>query len=204
MKLGLSLTAECQSCYARASHKTSEAIEEKAAFGGLWSRFDSAKYWPATRTRGRDSSCYETIMETVTLKLSVPHRIAPERFAEALDTADARAGLRSFQEGMILPLRSFFSVPDEQFGGSDCAAQNGRKTRSQKYCGDLPQLNSPLLMRCASQEAAEGGLLFEGDLFRTAFPRRGELHSASSFRAQLSAFVRARKISMSTLSPTAW
>jgi len=25
--------------------------------------------------------------------------IAPERFAEALETADARAGLRSFQEG---------------------------------------------------------------------------------------------------------
>ena len=42
--------------------------------------------------------------------------IAPERFAEALETADARAGLRSFQEGRDPALMKIvFSVPDEQF-----------------------------------------------------------------------------------------
>ena len=42
--------------------------------------------------------------------------IAPERFAEALETADARAGLRSFQEGRDPALVEIvFSVPDEQF-----------------------------------------------------------------------------------------
>ena len=42
--------------------------------------------------------------------------IAPERFAEALETADARAGLRSFQEGRDPALMEIvFSVPDEQF-----------------------------------------------------------------------------------------
>ena len=42
--------------------------------------------------------------------------IAPERFAEALDIADARAGLRSFQEGRDPALMEIvFSVPDEQF-----------------------------------------------------------------------------------------
>ena len=44
------------------------------------------------------------------------NRIAPERFAEALDTADARAGLRPFQEGRDPALMEIvFSVPDEQF-----------------------------------------------------------------------------------------
>jgi len=42
--------------------------------------------------------------------------IAPERFAEALETADARAGLRTFQEGCDPGLMEIvFSVPDEQF-----------------------------------------------------------------------------------------
>jgi len=42
--------------------------------------------------------------------------IAPERLAEALETADARAGLRSFQEGRDPRLMEIvFSVPDEQF-----------------------------------------------------------------------------------------
>jgi len=42
--------------------------------------------------------------------------IAPERFAEALETADARAGLRSFQEGRDPALMEIvLSVPDEQF-----------------------------------------------------------------------------------------
>ena len=42
--------------------------------------------------------------------------IAPERFAEALETADVRAGLRSFQEGRDPALMEIvFSVPDEQF-----------------------------------------------------------------------------------------
>jgi hypothetical protein len=42
--------------------------------------------------------------------------IAPERFAEALEIADARAGLRSFQEGRDPALMEIvFSVPDEQF-----------------------------------------------------------------------------------------
>ncbi|HYS57856.1 MAG TPA: hypothetical protein VEM34_06905 [Burkholderiales bacterium] len=42
--------------------------------------------------------------------------IAPERFLEALDTADVRAGLRSFQEGRDPALMEIvFSVPDEQF-----------------------------------------------------------------------------------------
>jgi hypothetical protein len=42
--------------------------------------------------------------------------IAPERFAEALETADARAGLRPFQEGRDPVLMEIvFSVPDEQF-----------------------------------------------------------------------------------------
>jgi len=42
--------------------------------------------------------------------------IAPERFAEALETVDARAGLRSFQEGRDPALMEIvFSVPDEQF-----------------------------------------------------------------------------------------
>ena len=44
------------------------------------------------------------------------NRIAPERFAEALETADARAGLRRFQEGRDPALMEIvFSVPDEQF-----------------------------------------------------------------------------------------
>ena len=44
------------------------------------------------------------------------NRIAPERFAEALEAADARAGLRSFQEGRDPALMEIvFSVPDEQF-----------------------------------------------------------------------------------------
>jgi hypothetical protein len=44
------------------------------------------------------------------------NRIAPERFSEALETADARAGLRSFQEGRDPALVEIvFSVPDEQF-----------------------------------------------------------------------------------------
>jgi hypothetical protein len=42
--------------------------------------------------------------------------IAPERFLEALETADVRAGLRSFQEGRDPALMEIvFSVPDEQF-----------------------------------------------------------------------------------------
>jgi len=42
--------------------------------------------------------------------------IAPERFAEALEVADARAGVRSFQEGRDPALMEIvFSVPDEQF-----------------------------------------------------------------------------------------
>ena len=42
--------------------------------------------------------------------------IAPERFAEALETADSRAGLRSFQEARDPALMEIvFSVPDEQF-----------------------------------------------------------------------------------------
>ena len=42
--------------------------------------------------------------------------IAPERFAEALETADARAGLRSLSEGWDSALLEIvFSVPDEQF-----------------------------------------------------------------------------------------
>jgi hypothetical protein len=44
------------------------------------------------------------------------NRIAPERFAEALDTADARAGLRSSQEGRDPALVEIVSsVPGEQF-----------------------------------------------------------------------------------------
>ena len=44
------------------------------------------------------------------------NRIAPECFAEALETADARAGLRSFQEGCDPGLMEIvFSVPDDQF-----------------------------------------------------------------------------------------
>ena len=47
--------------------------------------------------------------------------IAPERFEEALETADSRAGLRSFQEGRDpLPSRkSFFQFQMSNFGGSD-------------------------------------------------------------------------------------
>ncbi|HKB74392.1 MAG TPA: hypothetical protein VKC82_08980 [Burkholderiales bacterium] len=42
--------------------------------------------------------------------------IAPECFLEALETADVRAGLRSFQEGRDPALMEIvFSVPDEQF-----------------------------------------------------------------------------------------
>jgi hypothetical protein len=42
--------------------------------------------------------------------------IAPERFAEALEIADVRAGLRSFHEGCdIAFMEIVFSVPDEQF-----------------------------------------------------------------------------------------
>ena len=44
------------------------------------------------------------------------NRIAPERLAEALETADARAGLRSSQEGRDPALLDIvFSVPDQQF-----------------------------------------------------------------------------------------
>jgi len=42
--------------------------------------------------------------------------IAPERFAEALETAMPRAGLAIFQEGRDPALMEIvFSVPDEQF-----------------------------------------------------------------------------------------
>ena len=42
--------------------------------------------------------------------------IAPERSTEALEIADARVGLRSFQEGCDPSLMEvIFSVPDEQF-----------------------------------------------------------------------------------------
>jgi hypothetical protein len=42
--------------------------------------------------------------------------IAPERLAEALGIADARVGLRSFQEGCEPALMEIvFSVPDDQF-----------------------------------------------------------------------------------------
>jgi hypothetical protein len=42
--------------------------------------------------------------------------IAPQRFAEALEIADARAGLRSFHEDFDPRLMEIvFSVPDEQF-----------------------------------------------------------------------------------------
>jgi hypothetical protein len=42
--------------------------------------------------------------------------IAPERSTEALEIADARVGLRSFQEGGDPGLLEIiFSVPDEQF-----------------------------------------------------------------------------------------
>ena len=42
--------------------------------------------------------------------------IAPKRLPEALKIADARAGLRSFQEGRDPGLMEIvFSVPDEQF-----------------------------------------------------------------------------------------
>jgi hypothetical protein len=42
--------------------------------------------------------------------------IAPERLAEALEIADGRVGLRSFQEGCDPALREIvFSVPDDQF-----------------------------------------------------------------------------------------
>jgi hypothetical protein len=71
-----------------------------------------------------------------------PNLIAPERFAEALETADARAGLRSFQEGCD---RGFMEIVF-QFRMSNLvvptsAAQNGRKVRaSRKHCADLPQI----------------------------------------------------------------
>jgi hypothetical protein len=42
--------------------------------------------------------------------------IAPERLAEALEIADARVGLRTFQEGCDSALMEIvFSVPDDQF-----------------------------------------------------------------------------------------
>jgi len=42
--------------------------------------------------------------------------IAPERLAEALEIADGRVGLRSFQEGCDPALMEIvFSVPEEQF-----------------------------------------------------------------------------------------
>ena len=66
---------------------------------------------------GGHSSCSENIMADRYLEaVQCLNLIAPERFAEALETADARAGLRSFQEGRDPALVEIvFSVPDEQF-----------------------------------------------------------------------------------------
>ena len=75
--------------------------------------------WPRpTRPQGEGhSSCYENIMADRYLEaVQCLNRIEPERFAEALETADTRAGLRSFQEGRDPALVEIvFSVPDEQF-----------------------------------------------------------------------------------------
>src|SRR5258708_631332 len=55
--------------------------------------------WPGA-TRGGHSSCSENIMADRYLEaVQCLNLIAPERFAQALDIADARAGLRSFQQG---------------------------------------------------------------------------------------------------------
>src|SRR6266581_1309075 len=65
----------------------------------------------------RHSSCSRIVMADRYLEaVQCLDLIAPERFAEALETADARAGLRSFQEGRDPALMEIvFSVPDEQF-----------------------------------------------------------------------------------------
>ena len=63
------------------------------------------------------SSCSRNVMADRYLEaVQCLDLIAPERFAEALETADARAGLRSVQEGRDPALMEIvFSVPDEQF-----------------------------------------------------------------------------------------
>src|SRR6266850_6955285 len=65
----------------------------------------------------RHSSCSGNVMADRYLEaVQCLDLIAPERFAEALETADARAGLRSVQEGRDPALMEIvFSVPDEQF-----------------------------------------------------------------------------------------
>ena len=67
--------------------------------------------------RGGHGSCSENVMADRYLEAAqCLNLIAPERFAEALDIADARAGLRSSQEGRDPALMEIvFSVPDEQF-----------------------------------------------------------------------------------------
>src|SRR6267143_5814115 len=65
----------------------------------------------------RHSSCSRIVMADRYLEaVQCLDLIAPERFAEALETADARAGLRSCQEGRDRALMEIvFSVPEEQF-----------------------------------------------------------------------------------------
>ncbi len=67
--------------------------------------------------KGRHGVCWASIMVARYLEaIQCLNLIAPERLAEALEIADGRVGLRSFQEGCDPALMEIvFSVPDDQF-----------------------------------------------------------------------------------------
>ena len=77
------------------------------------------------------------------------HLIAPERLSEVLKVADGRAGLRSFQEGCDSRLMEVvFSVPDDNFAGSESCCARWQKGMSVKRVALLSyrNLNLPLLL----------------------------------------------------------
>ena len=121
MKLGRFAGGECWSMRTRGLPiRRRKRSRKRPPSGGPFGRgLTLLRIWPRpTRLQGEGhSSCYETIMADRYLEaVRCLNRIAPERFAEALDAADARAGLRSFQEGRDPALMEIvFSVPDEQF-----------------------------------------------------------------------------------------